>query len=231
MPAVIVGCVAAIAIIGTRSGAVVKGRLRRQTPPGPLFPRRKAAPRTFQFTWNLKDKRIALAGSGEISSASTASTGRPLGTTSSTSVRRVTNGTYRLITNCREFINTINEGDHDYLITSGTPGRAEADYWFPVRAWVDGDLTRSSSSRKTTSLRAGITPYKINGKLDPDRCAKLDQGSDPPGADRRAPGDQDREAEAAPRKPPQVIRFAVAASARPAAEWLALPFAPRSSAG
>lgn len=196
---VIVGCVAAIAIIGAIWGRGEEvGYADKHYTRTTLFLQEGGPQDAFEFTRNLKDKRIALAGSGEIFFGQYGFYGVDRSNHVQYIGQEGDNGTYRLITNCREFINTINEGDYDYLITSEyTQDAPEADYWFPVRAWVDGD-----PNAELVVSEDDITPqpdyvYKINGKLDPDRCAKLDQAAIRQVRTDALQAIKDREAEAA----------------------------------
>lgn len=130
----------------------------------------------FAFTRDLKDKRIALAGSGEIFFGQYGFYGVDRSNFVQYIGEEGPNGTYRLIDNCRAFIQKINEGKYDYIVTSEyTQDSPDADYWYPVRAWIDGD-----PAVKLVVAEEDITPqpdfvYEINGRLDPGRCAKLDR--------------------------------------------------------
>ncbi len=173
---VIVGCVAVIAVTAAVWGRGEEvGYAEKHYTRSTLFLQEGGPQAAFDFTRDLKNKRIALAGSGEIFFGQYGF----YGVDRSNHVQYIgeegPNGTYRLIDNCREFVNKINEGDYDYIVTSEyTQDSPDADYWYPVRAWIDGD-----PAVELVVSEDDITPqpdyvYKVNGKLDPDRCAKLD---------------------------------------------------------
>ena len=118
------------------------------------------------------DKRIGIAGSGEIFFGQYGFYGADL----SNYVQYIgvpgPNGAYRLATSCRQFRRQINAGDYDYLIisqfTKDVPG---APYWYRIYAWV-----KSDPALKQIIAEPEITPepdyvFKVNGKLDPAGCA------------------------------------------------------------
>lgn len=129
----------------------------------------------FEFTRDMKDKRIALAGSGEIFFGQYGFYGIDRSNHVQYIGEEGPNGSYRLIENCRQFVEKVNEGNYDFIITSEyTQDSPEADYWYPVHAWIKDD-----PAVELVVAEEDITPqpdfvYKINGKLDPDRCADLD---------------------------------------------------------
>jgi len=173
---VIVGCVAAIALIAAIWGRGEEvGYANKHYTRTTLFLQEGGPQDAFAFTRDLKDKRIALTGSGEIFFGQYGFYGVDRSNYVQYIGEKGPNGTYRLINNCREFINTVNAGNFDYIITSEyTQDSPTADYWYPVRAWIDGD-----PAVDLVVSEGDITPqpdyvYKINGKLDPNRCAQLD---------------------------------------------------------
>jgi hypothetical protein len=131
----------------------------------------------FTFAHSLHGKRIAIAGSGEIFFGQYGFYGMDLDNYVQYIGVEGPNGQYRLATTCRRFRQLINEGDYDYLITSqATQDSPEADYYFPVYAWVKTD-----PALELVLEEPEITPqpdyvFKIDGKLDPEGCSKLGQG-------------------------------------------------------
>ncbi|OJU93412.1 MAG: hypothetical protein BGO23_12155 [Solirubrobacterales bacterium 67-14] len=174
---VIVACVTAIALIAAIWGRGEEvGYANKHYTRTTLFLQEGGPQDAFAFTRDLKDKRIALAGSGEIFFGQYGFYGVDRSNYVQYIGQKGPNGTYRLIDNCREFINTINAGDFDYIITSEySQDSPTADYYYPVRGWIDGD-----PALKLVVSEDDITPqadyvYKVNGKIDPNRCAKLDK--------------------------------------------------------
>jgi hypothetical protein len=131
----------------------------------------------YAFAHDLHHKRIAIAGSGEIFFGQYGFYGENLDNFVQYVGVEGPNGTYRLATTCPRFRELINEGEYDYLITSqATQDSPEADFYFPVYAWVKTD-----PALELVVEEPDITPqpdyvFKVNGKLDPDGCADLGQG-------------------------------------------------------
>jgi len=130
----------------------------------------------FAFANELHDKRIGLAGSGEIFFGQYGFYGKGVDNYVQYIGVEGPNGTYRLANTCRQFRRLINEGDYDYLITSkATQDSPEADYYYPVYAWV-----KSDPALKLEVEEPEITPqpdyvFKVEGELD-ESCADIGKG-------------------------------------------------------
>jgi len=130
----------------------------------------------FAFANELHDKRIGLAGSGEIFFGQYGFYGKGVDNYVQYIGVEGPNGTYRLATTCRQFRRLVNEGDYDYLITSqATQDSPEADYYYPVYAWLKTD-----PALKLEIEEPDITPqpdyvFKVEGKLD-ESCADVGKG-------------------------------------------------------
>lgn len=163
-----------------------------------LFLQEGGPQEAFEFTRDLKNKRIAIAGSGQMFFGQYGF----YGVDRSNHVQYIGEegdiGSYRLIENCRAFIEKVNDGDFDYILVSEyTQDAPGADYRYPVRAWVDGD-----PAVKLLIAEEDITPqpdfvYEINGKLDPERCVELDKRDLDPARTRALEEEAEREAEEA----------------------------------
>jgi len=131
----------------------------------------------FAFAHNLSDKRIGIAGSGEIFFGQYGFYGRNLDNYVQYIGVEGDNGTYRLATSCRQFRLLINEGDYDYLVLSQyTQDSADSPYWRPIYAWV-----KSDPALEVEVEEPDITPqpdyvFRVKGKLDPAGCAGLGSG-------------------------------------------------------
>ena len=131
----------------------------------------------YSFARDLHDKRIGIAGSGEIFFGQYGF----YGADDTNHVQYVgvpgPNGTYRLATSCRQFRRRINAGEYDYLVVSqATQDSREAEYWYPIYAWIKTD-----PALEEVVAEPQITPqpdyvFKVNGKLDPSGCASLGSG-------------------------------------------------------
>jgi hypothetical protein len=128
----------------------------------------------YAFAHDLTDKRIAIAGSGQMFFGQYGFYGKNLDNYVQYIGVEGPRGTYRLATTCRTFRRLIDEGDYDYLIVSqATQDSPESDYWYPVYAWVKTD-----PALELVVEEPDITPqpdyvFKVNGKLDPAGCAEL----------------------------------------------------------
>jgi hypothetical protein len=130
--------------------------------------------KAFRFARGQHDKRIGIAGSGEIFFGQYGFFGADL----SNYVQYIgvpgPDGAYRLATSCPQFRRRINAGRYDYLILSQfTQDSPDAEYWYPIYAWV-----RTDPALKLIVAEPEITPepdyvFKVGGKLDPAGCAKL----------------------------------------------------------
>jgi hypothetical protein len=199
----IVGAVAAIAVVAAIWGRGEEvGYADKHYTRTTLFLQDGGPQDAFAFTRDLENKRIALAGSGEIFFGQYGF----YGVDRSNHVQYIgeegPNGTYRLIDNCPEFIDKINEGDYDYIVTSDyTQDSPDADYRYPVRGWIKDD-----PAVEEVVAEPDITPqadyvYKITGKLDPGRCKELNQRDLDPdrtkALEEQKEAEQEREAEEA----------------------------------
>ena len=161
-------------------GAVVLGRAQevqyyeqhyqRTTP----FLQEGGPQEAYAFAHDLTDKRIGIAGSGQMFFGQYGFYGKDLDNYVQYIGVEGPDGTYRLATTCRAFRNLVNEGDYDYLIVSqATQDSPESDYWYPVYAWVKTD-----PALKLVVEEPDITPqpdyvFRVDGKLDPAGCAEL----------------------------------------------------------
>jgi hypothetical protein len=132
--------------------------------------------KAFAFAREQHDKRIGIAGSGEIFFGQYGFFGANLNNYVQYIGVPGPDGTYRLATTCRQFKRRINAGDYDYLIISKfTQDAADSPYWYPIYAWVKDD-----PALKLVLIEPEITPqpdavFKVNGKLDPAGCADAEK--------------------------------------------------------
>jgi hypothetical protein len=128
----------------------------------------------YAFAHNLDDKRIGIAGSGEIFFGQYGFYGKNLNNYVQYIGAEGPKGQYRLATSCRQFRRLINAGDYDYLILSKfTQDARDSPYWYPIYAWVKTD-----PALELVVAEPKITPqpdfvFKVNGKLRPAGCADL----------------------------------------------------------
>jgi hypothetical protein len=132
--------------------------------------------KAYTFAHNREGARIGLAGSGEIFFGQYGFYGANLDNYVQYIGVEGPDGQYRLATTCRQFRRLVNEGDYDFLITSkATQDSPEADYWYPVYAWLKTD-----PALELVIEEPDITPqpdyvFKVNGELD-ETCAGAGKG-------------------------------------------------------
>lgn len=130
---------------------------------------------SFDFTRDLRDKRIAIAGSGQMVFGQYGF----YGVDRSNYVQYIGEegrlGSYRLIDSCERFIEKINEGNYDYIIASEfTRDSPTAPYRYPIRAWVEDDPAVTEVIAEPDIAPQATFVYSIDGKLDPGACPDLD---------------------------------------------------------
>jgi hypothetical protein len=127
--------------------------------------------KAYDFAREQRDKRIGLAGSGEIFFGQYGFYGADLSNYVQYIGVEGPDGTYRLPTTCHQFKRAINAGDYDFLIISKfTQDSRDAPYWYQDYAWLKDD-----PNVELLIEEPDITPqpdyvFKVNGKLDPDGC-------------------------------------------------------------
>lgn len=170
--------VAVIAAIVVAAGAWGRGEevgyAQKHYTRSTLFLQEGGPQEAFDFTRDLRNKRIALAGSGEIFFGQYGFYGVDRSNHVQYIGKEGPNGSYRLYTSCKAFIHALNHGNFDYLITSEwTQDAPDAPFRYPVRAWVKDD-----PAVREVVAEPDITPqpdyvYRITGKLDPANCDRV----------------------------------------------------------
>jgi len=132
----------------------------------------------YTFARGLEDKRIGIAGSGEIFFGQYGFYGRNLNNDVQYIGVPGPHGTYRLATSCAQFRRRINAGGYDYLIvTQYTQDSPDSPYWYPIYAWLKTDpaLEQIIEEPEITPERDYV--FKVKGKLDPVGCRELGNSS------------------------------------------------------
>jgi hypothetical protein len=127
--------------------------------------------KAYRFARGQHDKRIGIAGSGQMFFGQYGFYGESLDNYVQYIGVPGENGTYRLPMTCPGFIRQINDGEYDYLILSQYTMDAPGPYQKPVYAWI-----KDNPSLKLVIEEAGIEPqsdyvFKVNGKLSPASCS------------------------------------------------------------
>ena len=131
----------------------------------------------YTFAHNLSDKRIGIAGSGQIFFGQYGFYGRDLDNYVQYVGVPGPQGEYRLATSCRQFRRRVNAGDYDYLIVSQyTQDSADSLYWWPIYAWL-----KTAPQLELLIEEPEITPqpdyvFEVNGELDLEECDELGKG-------------------------------------------------------
>ena len=167
-----VGAVLLVAIVLGRAQQVqyVDNHYTRAT----VFLQEGGPVKAFEWVRDLRDKRIGIAGSGEIFFSQYGMYGVDLSNRVDFLGIEGPNGQHRLATSCRAFRNRINRGDYDYIVISQyTQDSPDADYRYPLRAW-----TKTDPALREILAEEDVTPqpdyvYEVTGRLDPAGCANL----------------------------------------------------------
>ncbi len=173
---VIVGSVAAIALVGAVWGRGEEvGYANKHYTRTTLFLQEGGPQEAFAFTRDLKDKRVAITGSGQMFFGQYGFYGVDRSNYVQYIGQEGDNGSYRLIARCENFIRKVNEGDYDFIITSEfTQDSPDSLYRYPVRAWIKDDPAVSEVVAEPDITPQADYVYEINGPLDPATCDNLD---------------------------------------------------------
>jgi hypothetical protein len=127
--------------------------------------------KAYYFARGQQNKRIGIAGSGEIFFGQYGFYGKNLNNYVQYVGVPGPDGAYRLATSCEQFRRRINAGDYDYLVVSQyTQDSPDAPYWYPIYAWV-----KSDPAVEEIIAEPEITPepdyvFKVKGPLNPAGC-------------------------------------------------------------
>ncbi|MFN8159573.1 MAG: hypothetical protein U0R52_00800 [Solirubrobacterales bacterium] len=174
--AVLAGAAVVVAAIALGRAQEVQYFEQHYTNPK-LFLQDGGPQKAYLFARGQRDKRIGIAGSGEIFFGQYGYYGADLSNRVQFIGVRGPHGAYRLAAKCRTFRRLVNHGRFDYLVVSQyTQDSPDSPYRYPIRAWL-----RSDPAVKEIVAEPDITPqpdfvYKVTGKLDPAGCADLGQG-------------------------------------------------------
>jgi hypothetical protein len=127
--------------------------------------------KAYRFARNQHDKRIGIAGSGEIFFGQYGFYGKSLDNYVQYIGVPGENGSYRLATTCPGFVKQINDGEYDYLILSQFTMDAPGPYQKPVYAWVKNDPALKLVIEETDVEPQPDYVFKVNGRLDPANCS------------------------------------------------------------
>jgi len=125
----------------------------------------------YAFARKQHDKRIGIAGSGEIFFGQYGF----YGADDTNYVQYIgvpgPDGAYRLATSCAQFKRRINAGDYDYLIVSQyTQDSQGAPYWYPIYAWIKNDPALEQVIEEPHITPEPDWVFRVKGKLDPADC-------------------------------------------------------------
>jgi hypothetical protein len=126
--------------------------------------------KAYDFARRQHDKRIAVAGSGEIFFGQYGYYGANIDNYVQYIGVPGPEGSYRLASNCPAFRREINRGHYDYLILSQYTMDAPGPYQFPVYAWVKKDPAVTQLIAEMDIEPEPDYVFRIDGKLDPQGC-------------------------------------------------------------
>jgi hypothetical protein len=124
----------------------------------------------YRFARRQHDKRIGIAGSGEIFFGQYGYYGESLDNTVQYIGVPGDNGSYRLAMTCPAFRREINAGSYDYLILSQYTMDAFGPYQRPVYACIKNDpAVKELIAEKDIEPQPDFV-FRVDGKLDPAAC-------------------------------------------------------------
>jgi hypothetical protein len=133
--------------------------------------------KAFEFAHKQQNKRIGIAGSGEIFFGQYGFYGANLNNYVQYIGVPGPRGTYRLATSCAQFKRRINAGNYDYLIVSQfTQDSEDAPYWYPIYAWIKNDPALEQVIEEPEITPEPDWVFRVKGKLDPASCAGAAKG-------------------------------------------------------
>jgi hypothetical protein len=125
----------------------------------------------YAFARKQSNKRIGIAGSGEIFFGQYGFYGAGLDNDVQYIGVPGPDGAYRLATSCHQFRRRINAGSYDYLIISQyTQDSRDAPYWYPIYAWLKKDPALEQVIEEPTITPEPDYVFKVTGRLDPAGC-------------------------------------------------------------
>ncbi len=135
--------------------------LREQEGEGPV--------KIFVWARDLHDKRIALAGGGELFFVQ----GLFAGDDSSNWVQYIgepgPHGAYLVAPSCTAFRTLVDRGHYDYLVITEFGDNSPERRRFPIHEWVRGDPALRRV-RTEQAFPQTVYAYRIGGSLDPSDC-------------------------------------------------------------
>jgi hypothetical protein len=126
--------------------------------------------KAYLFARRQQDKRIGIAGSGEIFFGQYGFYGKNLDNYVQYIGVPGPTGTYRLATTCPQFRRRINAGHYDYLILSQYTMDVAGPYQFPVYAWVKNDPNVTKLIEETDIEPEPDYVFRVDGPLNPSGC-------------------------------------------------------------
>jgi hypothetical protein len=128
--------------------------------------------KAFEFAHKQQNKRIGIAGSGEIFFGQYGFYGANLNNYVQYIGVPGPDGTYRLAASCAQFKRRINAGNYDYLIVSQfTQDSEDVPYWYPIYAWIKNDPALEKVIEEPEITPEPDWVFRVKGKLDPVGCA------------------------------------------------------------
>jgi hypothetical protein len=131
----------------------------------------------YAFARKQQNKRIGIAGSGEIFFGQYGFYGANLNNYVQYIGVPGADGAYRLATGCAQFRRRVNAGNYDFLVVSQfTQDSPQAEYWYPIYAWLKTDPALEQIIEEPKVTPEPDYVFKVKGKLDPAGCAGLGKG-------------------------------------------------------
>jgi hypothetical protein len=137
-----------------------------------LFLQEGGPQEAYEFARKQQNKRIGIAGSGEIFFGQYGFYGANLNNYVQYIGVPGPHGAYRLATTCPQFRERINAGNYDYLILSQyTQDSPDSPYSYPIYAWIKNDPALEKVIEEPDISPDPDWVFRVKGKLDPAGCS------------------------------------------------------------
>lgn len=138
-----------------------------------LFLQEGGPVKAFEWARPQRDRRIGIAGGGEIFFSQYGLFGGDLSNYVNYIGVPGPDGEYRLATDCRTFRDRVNAGAYDYVVTSRYSWDSlDSEYAYPYRAWLNQDPAAEEVLQEDVSPQQ-VYVYRLDGPLDPAGCARV----------------------------------------------------------
>ncbi|MBS1889481.1 MAG: hypothetical protein JSU06_20085 [Actinobacteria bacterium] len=125
--------------------------------------------RTFAWAHDQRDRRIGIAGAGELFFDQAILAGDEDSNIVRYVGRPLPHGGYRVAPSCADFRRLVDRGRFDFLVITEFGDNAPGRRRYPLREWVEGDPALELIRTEKAFPQTAYT-YRVRGRLDPGGC-------------------------------------------------------------